>query len=144
MQMSNTLVSIVMVTRGLKNYLRLGLDAVLKQTCSSYEIIVIDNSLEPDFGRGIEKDYPQARLYSSKENLFYCQALNKGIGLSSGEFILCLNDDVVLDKDFLKQTLRGFSLDSEIGMVSGKILRANGKTIDSTGLFLSKIGRAHV
>ena len=135
--MSNTLVSIVMVTRGLKNYLRLGLDAVLKQTCSSYEIIVIDNSLGPDFGRGIEKDYPGVKLYPSAENLFYCQALNRGIALSSGEFILCLNDDVVLDKDFLGEALRGFGVDSKIGMVSGKILRANGKTIDSTGLFLS-------
>ena len=135
--MSNTLVSIVMVTRGLKNYLRLSLDAVLKQTCSSYEIIVIDNSLEPDFSRGIERDYSGVKLYSAGENLFYCQALNRGIALSSGEFILCLNDDVVLDKDFLGEALRGFSRDSKIGMVSGKILRANGKTIDSTGLFLS-------
>ena len=43
----------------------------------------------------------------------------------------------ILDKDFLKQALRGFGRDSKIGMVSGKILRADGKTIDSTGLFLS-------
>ena len=86
--MSNTLVSIVMVTRGLKDYLRLGLDSVLRQTFSSYEIIVIDNSLEPDFGRGVEKDYPGVKLYPSAENLFYCQALNKGISLSSGDFIL--------------------------------------------------------
>ena len=135
--MSNTLVSIVMVTRGLKNYLRLCLDSALKQTYPSYEVIVIDNSLDPDFGRGIGKDYPGIKLYPSAENLFYCQALNRGIALSSGEFILCLNDDVVLDKDFLKEALRGFSRDSKIGMVSGKILRADGKTIDSTGLFLS-------
>ena len=137
MQMSNTLVSLVIVTRGLKNYLRLCLDSVLRQTYSSYEIIVIDNSLEPDFGRGIEKDYPGVKLYPSAENLFYCQALNKGISLSSGDFILCLNDDVVLDKDFLKEALRGFVRDSAIGMVGGKILRSDGKTIDSTGLFLS-------
>lgn len=135
--MSNTLVSIIIVTRGLKNYLRLCLDSALKQTCSSYEIIVIDNSLEPDFSRGIERDYSGVKLYPSAENLFYCQALNKGISVSSGDFILCLNDDVVLDKDFLKQALRGFSLDAKIGMVSGKILRVDGKTIDSTGLFLS-------
>ncbi len=135
--MSNILVSIIIVTRGLKNYLRSCLDSALKQTEFSCEIIVIDNSLEPDFGRGIEKDYPGVKLYPSAENLFYCQALNKGISLSAGDFILCLNDDVVLDEDFLKQALRGFSLDSKIGMVSGKILRADGKTIDSTGLFLS-------
>ena len=126
-----------MVTRGLKDYLRLGLDSVLRQTCSSYEIIVIDNSLKPGFGRGMEKDYPQVKLYPSAENLFYCQALNKGISLSSGDFILCLNDDAVLDKDFLNEALRGFGRDSAIGMVSGKILRTDGKTIDSTGLFLS-------
>ncbi|MEK6563843.1 MAG: glycosyltransferase family 2 protein [Candidatus Omnitrophota bacterium] len=135
--MSNTLVSIVIVSQGVKDYLRLCLDSLLKQVYSSYEIIVIDNSLDSEFSRLIKEDYPQARLYSSGENLFYCQALNKGIALSSGEFIFCLNDDVVLDKDFLTQALKGFGKDSKIGMVSAKVLRADGKTIDSTGLFLS-------
>jgi GT2 family glycosyltransferase len=70
-------------------------------------------------------------------NLFYTGALNKGIQLSRGEFILCLNDDVVLDTKFIQEALAGFLVKENIGLVSGKILRRNRKTLDSTGLFLS-------
>jgi GT2 family glycosyltransferase len=63
--------------------------------------------------------------------------MNKGIGLSRGRFILCMNDDVTLDPGFIEEALKGFSKAEHVGMVSGKILRQDGKTIDSTGLFLT-------
>jgi GT2 family glycosyltransferase len=42
-----------------------------------------------------------------------------------------------LDRYFIQETLQGFFKNKNIGMVSGKILRPDKKTIDSTGLFLS-------
>lgn len=134
---SNKLVSVIIVTCGLKDYLRACLDSLGQQTYPDIEIIVIDNSLKQDFGQEIIRHYPDIRLYSDGKNLFYCEALNRGIKMSRGNFILCLNDDVVLDKRFLQEALRGFGIDERVGMVSGKILRYDGKTIDSTGLFLS-------
>jgi len=101
------------------------------------EVIVIDNSVDRQFAQQISKLYPYIKLYSSPKNLSYCESLNKAIGMSQGDFILCLNDDVTLDKGFIKEILGGFSVDERIGMVSGKILRPDGVTIDSTGLFLT-------
>jgi GT2 family glycosyltransferase len=116
-------VSVVIVTIGAKEYLKLCLDSLLKQTQQPSEIIVIDNSLKPELAQVISKLYPLVKIYSSSENLFYAAGLNKGINLSKGEFVLCLNDDVILDKDFLQQALEGFLLKDKIGLVSGKILR---------------------
>jgi len=109
-------VSIIVVTKGIENFLDSCLESVKIQTYLEFETIVIDNS---------------------KTNLFYCGTLNKGIRQSKGDFILCLNDDVILDKGFVEKALQGFYIDERIGMVSGKILRPDGVTIDSTGLFLS-------
>jgi GT2 family glycosyltransferase len=130
-------VSVVIVTAGVKNYLKPCLDSLLKQACQPGEIIVVDNSLKPELAQEIHKLYPAVKIYSSSENLFYSSSLNKGLSLARGEFILCLNDDVILDKDFIQQARRGFLVNDRIGLVSGKILRANAKIIDSTGLFLS-------
>ncbi len=135
--MSNRLASIIIVSCGVRDYLWPCLDSVGKQTHPYLEIIVIDNSLNPNFSREIKECYADIELYSSPKNLFYCAALNKGIEMSKGDFILCLNDDVILDRGFIEEALKGFSIDERIGMVSGKILRSDGKTIDSTGLFLS-------
>ena len=134
---SGILVSIVIVTSGSKNYLLHCLDSVKAQSYPDLEVIVIDNSLDADFSAKIRGSFPFIRLYSSPQNLYYGVSLNKGIGLSQGEFILCLNDDVVLDQDFIRQALKGFLVKDSIGMVSGKILRMDGLTLDSTGLFLS-------
>lgn len=134
---SNILVSIVIVTSGSRDYLWHCLDSIKTQSYTDLEIVVIDNSLNPGFAAKIRESFPSIKLYSAPQNLYYGVALNKGIELSHGEFILCLNDDVVLDQDFICQALKGFLVKDNVGMISGKILRMDGSTLDSTGLFLS-------
>ena len=113
---SNGLINVIVVTQKKGNYLSLCLDSISAQTYSNLTVSVIDNS---------------------QENLFYCQALNKGIAQGAAEFVLCLNDDVILEPAFIKEALKGFALNGNIGLVSGKILRTDRKTLDSTGLFLT-------
>jgi len=135
--MSNIKVSSIIVTRGLGDYLKRCLDSIRRQRYGNFEIIVIDNSINPIFSQQVACDYPEIKPYTCRDNLFYCQALNKGIKESRGEFVLCLNDDVVLDEMFMEEALKGFDTDKSVGMVSGKILRKDGRVIDSTGLYLS-------
>ncbi|PIQ87812.1 MAG: hypothetical protein COV73_02160, partial [Candidatus Omnitrophica bacterium CG11_big_fil_rev_8_21_14_0_20_43_6] len=130
-------VSVVIVTIGAKDYIRGCLDSLLEQTHPPSEIMVIDNSLQPGFARELNRRYPSVKIYSSPTNLFYTGALNQGIELAQGEFILCLNDDLVLDRKFIQEALAGFLIKDKIGSVSGKLLRQDRKTLDSTGLFLS-------
>lgn len=136
-ELSNKIVSVIIVTCAIGDYLKSCLDSLKGQTHPFLEIILIDNSLNPNFSQTISKAWPEVKLYSSPKNLFYCQALNRGIEISKGDFILCLNDDVTLDKDFIKEALKGFMMNERIGLVSGKILRPDKQTIDSTGLFIS-------
>lgn len=134
---SNKTVSVIIVTAGKNNYLRDCLDSLKKQTSLPFEVIVMDNSLNPNLRRRVAEDYPIVKLYSMDRNLFYCETVNQGIKISKGDFILCLNDDVVLDKCFIEEALKGFSINGKIGMVSGKIMGIDGITLDSTGLFLT-------
>jgi GT2 family glycosyltransferase len=137
LKVRDKIVSVIIVTCGADNYLKRCLHSVGEQSHKSLEIIVIDNSLNLQFGQEIIEHYSDIKIFVEPNNLFYTGALNKGVGLSKGDFILCLNDDVTLDKKFIEQALRGFFLDSSIGMVSGKILRSDGLTMDSTGLFIT-------
>lgn len=134
---SNALVSIIIVTIGAQDYLWHCLDSVKAQSYPNLEIIVIDNSLDADYSAKLRRSFASIKLYSSEQNLYYGVSLNKGIELSQGEFILCLNDDVILERKFIQEGLKGFRVKENIGSVSGKILREDRKTLDSTGLFLS-------
>ena len=134
---SNKIVSVIIVTCGAGDYLLSCLDSLRRQAHKAIEVIVIDNSMNTRFRDEVIRQYPEIKIYSEKINLFFAGALNKGIGLSSQDFVLCLNDDVVLDSLFIQEAIRGFYQDSSIGMVSGKILRSDGMRIDSTGLCLT-------
>ncbi|HTY44393.1 MAG TPA: glycosyltransferase [Patescibacteria group bacterium] len=139
---SNEIVSVVVVTCGGHEYIKPCLDSVHAQTYPHLQTVIIDNSLKKDFALRMAEQYPGATIYSASSNLFYCGGLNKGISLSCGDFILCLNDDVILDAHFIEYGLRGFRIDPAVGMVSGKIVRMDGITLDSTGLYVSLWGTA--
>ena len=135
--MSNRLVSVIIITKGKDKYLFSCLDSLKKQDYRAIEVMVIDNSLNPDFAKKLIRHYPNIKLYSASPDLSYCGSMDKGISMCVGDFVLSLNDDTVLDKHFISQALRGFDKEKRIAMVSGKILRFDAKTIDSAGLFLS-------
>jgi GT2 family glycosyltransferase len=133
--MSNKTASIIIVTTAKEGYFKQCLDSVNLQSYPDKEIIIIDNSggnLPPEIREG-----PGQKVYPGAGDMSYCRSLNKGIEISSGDFILCLNDDAVLEKRFIEEAMRGFSIDPRIGMVSGKVLRFDKRTLDSTGLFLT-------
>lgn len=133
----NSLVSVIIPTCGRNDYFIACLKSVIAQTYPSLEVILIDNSLDPSVSRKADELSQTIQVYISPQNLYYCEGMNKGIELSHGEFVLCLNDDTVLDRFFIEEAMQGFALDSRIGMLSGKILRMDHETLDSTGLFLT-------
>ncbi|MCU0666348.1 MAG: glycosyltransferase [Candidatus Omnitrophica bacterium] len=135
MDKSNELVSVIIVASGISRYLFDCLVSVHAQSHSHLQVIVIDNSLNSFLSGKIKRAAPSAHLHICQVSTSYCDSLNIGIEKSSAEYILCLNDDVILENNFLEEALKGFL--SGVGMVSGKILRMDKKTIDTTGLFLS-------
>ena len=131
------LVSIIVVTSGAREYWRLCLASCVCQSYKNIEVIVVDNSAYPQFASEITSAFPSAQYYSAERNLLYGQGLNEGIARSKGDFLLCMNDDVILEDEYIAQAIRGFEVSPRIGMVSGKIFRIGRGIIDSTGLCVS-------
>jgi len=132
------MISLIIVNYNRKDLLRQCLDSVRGQSFKDIEVIVVDNASTDGSVEMVKMYYSEVRLIWNTRNLLFCKAYNQGIEAASGNFILCLNNDVILDKDYLKEALRAIGLNSKIGMVSGKILRMDKKTIDSTGLFVGR------
>ncbi|MFA5388698.1 MAG: glycosyltransferase family 2 protein [Candidatus Omnitrophota bacterium] len=136
------MISVVIANYNSKDLLRQCLGSLRRQSFRDIEVIVVDNASKDGSVEMLESFYPEARLIKNTTNLLFCRAQNQGINTSRGSFILCLNSDVVLDKDYLKEALRAVASEANIGMISGKIMRPDGKIIDSTGLFLGRNRKA--
>jgi GT2 family glycosyltransferase len=75
------------------------------------------------------------------KNLGYAAALNLGVNYSSGDYILIMNPDVILEKDYLEKALKKMRQDRHIAALGGKTYRydynQSGKTaiFDTVGIF---------
>ena len=69
------------------------------------EIIVIDNSNNPEFKKFIEKKYENVRCILSTKNIGMGAGNNIGIRSTNKDFALVLNPDVILEKDAINQII---------------------------------------
>jgi len=86
------------------------------------EILVVDNDGEemPDLPEGV-------RLIRSGENLGLTKAWNRTIPETSGELIVLLNPDTVVNGDFFGQVAAFFEGEPSAGVAGPRILDADGK-----------------
>lgn len=135
-------VSIIVISWNSIGFLEECLSSVREQTYQDWELIVVDNGSEDGSADLVRKKFPEARLIANSQNLGFTRAGNLGLRDSRGEWIFFMNPDVRLERDWLEKALPAFELSPRIGMVTGKILRFDRSTIDSTGQFLSRSRRA--
>lgn len=87
---------------------------------SNIEIIVVDNA-STESTNEISKKFPEIQLIKSKQNLGFAGGNNLGIRASKGEYILLLNNDTEVDKNFLEPLVEKLISDPTIGAVSPKV-----------------------
>jgi len=105
-------------------------------------VIVVDGGSKDGTISFIKENYPQVVLIENIENIGAAEARNQGIKIAKSEWILTLDCDIHLEKDFLcKMTSFIKKLDINIGSFQPKILNFDKKTIYSTGIYLSRIRR---
>ncbi|HIC90266.1 MAG TPA: glycosyltransferase family 2 protein, partial [Anaerolineae bacterium] len=112
---------------------------VFAQTAQPDQVVVVDNASH-DGSLVALSEFPEVRLQRNPVNRGFAQALNQGIQMTDGEFVLVLNPDVQLSPNFLAEALAAIRADDCIGSVAGKLLQpgTDPPRFDSTGLFLDR------
>ena len=151
----NKLVSVNILTYNAQDLIGSCLESVLKQNYANIEILIVDNASSDNTLRQIAKSKKQntkfpLRVIGNKRNLGFTAGHNQGIRKSNGEYVLCLNQDVILDKNFVKNAVKTMEVDGKIGAVQGKLYKTTRDTwetqpptskqgiLDSTGLLMFK------
>jgi len=131
-------VSVVIITLNSEKFIKSCLDSVRVQDYRNFEIIVVDNNSEDKTKDLIQENYQEVIMIQNKENLGACQARNQGIEFARGQWILTLDCDVILEKDFLSKTVSLIKeSQNSLGMFQPKIFNMDRKTIYSCGIYLS-------
>lgn len=89
---------------------------------NKFEVILVDNNSQDDSVSFIKKNFPNVKLIESKENLGFAGGNNLAYSKSKGKYIVLLNNDTIVDKDWLKELVNTAEAKIEVGIVSSKLL----------------------
>ncbi len=140
--------SIVLVTWNSAPYLPRCLAGIAQQSYPDIELVHVDNaSHDGSLGR-VREAFARVSQVVNSENLGFAVAVNQGVKIARGEFIVLCNPDAFLEHDYVKNVVEAFDrADARDGMATGKLIRARGfeiaptDAIDSKGIRMTRSGR---
>ncbi len=114
-------VSIVIVTYNNLTYNRLCIESVLSNTdYPAYEIIVVDNHSSdgtPEYLKDMASRSSNITLILNNENAGFAKANNQGIEISTGDYIVLLNNDTIVTHGWLTKFVNYLDNHPEIGLI---------------------------
>jgi len=139
------IVSAVITTYNSANSIEACLSSLLQQQYQPLEVIVIDNASSDNTRDLLSKFHERAKLVFNQQNVGFAAAQNQGFSEASGEWLLSLNPDVILDPDFVAKLIANTDADPEVGTLCGKLLRwqpgsadERSRVIDSAGIYFTR------
>jgi GT2 family glycosyltransferase len=109
------------------------LEALFRSDYPSFEVVVVDNGSADDSADVVRQRFPAAKVIRLPENRGFAGGVLAASELATGEILVLLNPDTVVDADWLAELVGGLLSDDRIGLAGSKILEPDGRTIQHMG-----------
>jgi GT2 family glycosyltransferase len=116
--MSNPLISIIILNWNVSDCIVECLESVEKTTYKNIEILVVDNASSDDSPILIKRKFPRVRLIVLDTNIGFAAGNNKGFAFAQGKYVVTLNNDIVVEPDWLIQPLEFLESDDLVGIIA--------------------------
>jgi GT2 family glycosyltransferase len=137
------MVTIIIPNYNGKHFMEPCLEALENQTYKDFEIMVVDNASSDGSNEYIEENYPDIKLIKLDKNYGFSKAVNVGIKASKSEFVILLNNDTEVHKDYVLELVDAISKNNKIFSVACKMIQYYHRDkIDNAGDLYTVIGWA--
>jgi O-antigen biosynthesis protein len=105
------LASIVILNWNGIELLRQGIPSVVEAVRTDgkeHEILVVDNGSDDGSVEFLSENYPEIRVLTLGENLGFARGNNAGVKAAKHDVVVLLNNDMVVERSFLRPLLEGF------------------------------------
>ncbi|MDH5689821.1 MAG: glycosyltransferase family 2 protein [Candidatus Bathyarchaeota archaeon] len=108
---------------------------------SCYEVIMVDNGSVDGSVAYVEKNFPWVKILALSGNYGYTGGNNRGVNIAKGDLVVFLNNDTIVDKEWLRELVNVMHLDEEIAICGSKvILMDDPNHVQYSGGFLNLLG----
>lgn len=136
--MTHLSISVIIATKGRLSRVCACINSILKQTLLPQQIIIVDSSKSTILNSILKTNfsiaYPKIKYIHS--DVCLTAARNLGVKHTTGDIVFFFDDDVILDKDYIKEVIKVFRNDTDgsIAGVMGKItnIRTRMNTLNTT------------
>ncbi len=118
----NPLVSIITVNYNGLNHLKLLFESFRRVKYAPLEIILVDNASNDESVAFTRKYFPEIVVLDLDQNYMFARANNEGIKKARGEICCLINNDVVVDPNFIEPVVKAFSKNDQLGICQSKVL----------------------
>lgn len=122
--------SVIIVNYNVKHFLEQCLNSVVRamqKAEGGVEVTVVDNNSVDGSVLMVREKFPGVKIISNNSNNGFAKANNQGIAVSSGEYILLLNPDCIVEEDTFLKTVRFMEEHPGAGMLGVKMIDGKGE-----------------
>jgi GT2 family glycosyltransferase len=118
----NIKVSVIIVNWNGKQHLEECLDSLSKQTFKGFETILVDNGSVDGSTEFVETNFPAVKIIKLNNNKGFCRGNNIGLQHTRGDFIALLNNDTLVDINWLRELYMAMTKHSHVGICASCIV----------------------
>ena len=90
------------------------------------EVFVVDNNSVDNSVEMVKTKFPQVKLIANKDNPGFSKANNQAIKLATGEYVLLLNPDTVVEEDTFRTCISFMDAHADAGAMGVKLIDGKG------------------
>lgn len=123
------MVSIVILAKNQLMYTKACIESIQANTPGAYELVLVDNG-STDGTLAYFQSIEGAKVIHNEENQGFAKGCNQGIEVSSGDYILLLNNDVIVPEGWLEGLIACAEADPATGIVGPRCNNISGPQQD--------------
>jgi len=100
---------------------------IIEKYSKEANIVVIDNNSIDGSKHYLKTNYKKIKVISHEKNYGFAEGYNRAIKKIKNSYILLINNDVIVTKNWIKPLLKFLELNKEFSVVQPKILNLNKK-----------------
>ena len=97
-----------------------------------FEVILVDNASTDDSVEYIRRYFPWIRLLQLDKNYGFCMPNNQGVKIAKGEYVVFLNNDTVVEREWLSELVKGALREQNIVSCASKMLYDDRREVINT------------
>lgn len=125
-----TSITVIIINYNGERHLPACLDSVLAMDYEDFRVVVVDNASSDRSLELLKEHYPSVGVIRNAENIGFAPAVNEAVRSSDTECVALLNNDMTVERGWLRELVGGYDPQNNYTCVAGLILDWQGERID--------------